>query len=484
MSKYIVVVYIVLCATIGDDLTYDRYLTSRLAVWSICLILLTKRFTVPKSPILLCLAGYTIWSVISLTNAMSPIEGVFEVCRNILMVMTLCVFTGIKDKSFIIKTLTLTAIGLACYGIYEFSGDIASNEYVGLMGCRNPWSACQLLLVPFCVYNLRYWKKTSILAIVLISINMAFLFNRASIVAIVVAGFILCLRNKKMRIPAIIIVLVVLCIFSSLDLSRLTDTTSLKVRIELWRATLGMVGEFPIRGCGLGGWAFEIPRYAAGIDLPGFCVKVVYQRPHNDYLWVMSETGLIGFLLYIGMFISALWCTRKNLIVSSGIIMYMVIAFFSFPKERAFMCLLLVVYLSFVECKQFRIKYIPMLLSIVICGWLCACHVGERHISKAVFYTKYRQHEKVLKEVSLCNFTNPIALTGIPVEWYASNANLHLGNYDEAYKQNLIAFKKNPNNIYVLDRMGTFFAGAGKFDDSRECFNRVQSMVPDFRKPK
>ncbi len=73
------------------------------------------------------------------------------------------------------------------------------------------------------------------------------------------------------------------------------------------------------------------------------------QRPHNDFIWVCSETGvlgLFGYLLFWGIIIfyslriifSAVDIQKKlfTILMLFGIIGFAVISCFSFPKERIF----------------------------------------------------------------------------------------------------------------------------------------------------
>lgn len=66
-------------------------------------------------------------------------------------------------------------------------------------------------------------------------------------------------------------------------------------RPAIYAATLALWRDFPLLGVGLGNFQEVFPRYqppAAGQDF--------YDYTHNDYLQLLAETGLIGFLLLVG----------------------------------------------------------------------------------------------------------------------------------------------------------------------------------------
>jgi len=68
-------------------------------------------------------------------------------------------------------------------------------------------------------------------------------------------------------------------------------------RIALWKTAWQMIWHNPIIGLGAGGFTRRFNEFFVG----GFCP--IRCHPHNDYLQTLVETGLIGLLIYIGIFI-------------------------------------------------------------------------------------------------------------------------------------------------------------------------------------
>lgn len=110
-------------------------------------------------------------------------------------------------------------------------------------------------------------------------------------------------------------------------------------RTIMWRNTLSMVADHPILGVGLGGWQYAYPSYDQGDRITR---NVAPQRPHNDPLWILSETGLFGLALYGWL----LWTVcRLGLVgdgenqsvataLALGVIGYAIHGLFSYPMER------------------------------------------------------------------------------------------------------------------------------------------------------
>jgi O-antigen ligase len=66
-------------------------------------------------------------------------------------------------------------------------------------------------------------------------------------------------------------------------------------RVALWRESLGVIREYPLVGCGLGGFesAFQKFKASEGIFLVDYA--------HNDYIQYLAELGIAGFVLAAGL---------------------------------------------------------------------------------------------------------------------------------------------------------------------------------------
>jgi len=78
------------------------------------------------------------------------------------------------------------------------------------------------------------------------------------------------------------------------------DTMGL--RYALWEAGMRMFKERPITGVGIGVYRWLVPYYSR--DLPFIAGRSIWA--HNTYIQILVETGVVGFILFIGMFISTL----------------------------------------------------------------------------------------------------------------------------------------------------------------------------------
>lgn len=103
----------------------------------------------------------------------------------------------------------------------------------------------------------------------------------AAVVFVIVAGFLLLPTNA------------LIARFATLAN---TDEVSVVVRSQIWRDTVGLIKDYPLFGCGMGGYESCFLRYKT--VAPMFTI----QYAHNDYLQVLAEMGVTGFaagLLFI-----------------------------------------------------------------------------------------------------------------------------------------------------------------------------------------
>lgn len=71
---------------------------------------------------------------------------------------------------------------------------------------------------------------------------------------------------------------------------------SSSVRLQMWQATLRLIADRPLAGGGAGAWEIEVPRYQA----PGTQIETDYYA-HNEYLQLMAEYGLAGWVFALGL---------------------------------------------------------------------------------------------------------------------------------------------------------------------------------------
>ena len=147
--------------------------------------------------------------------------------------------------------------------------------------------------------------------------------TEAAIVAIPAALFVIAMmtpslgRKAKNGIIAVSVVAsILLCALVPTVVTKLTlhDTSGL-VRRSQWSETLNMLADHSILGAGLNGYPAALAPYHVATEYE------IFQYPHNIFLNVWSELGLIGLIGLITLMIWTArfaWMNRKDPIVLMG----------------------------------------------------------------------------------------------------------------------------------------------------------------------
>lgn len=165
------------------------------------------------------------------------------------------------------------------------------------------------------------------------------------------------LRDIRFLIAAIIITLIVGCL-----LFQLKPESSLG-RLTIWKITTKMILEKPITGIGYGEFENRYNLYQAKYFLNGHASADEIRRadivryPYNIFLQILSEQGLIGFLLFlffiIPVFVKALFTTNESnyegfirKISLAGIITIVGCGFTSYPFDILPVIILFALYMA------------------------------------------------------------------------------------------------------------------------------------------
>ncbi|TAN68406.1 MAG: O-antigen ligase domain-containing protein [Methylobacter sp.] len=80
--------------------------------------------------------------------------------------------------------------------------------------------------------------------------------------------------------------------------------SSMGQRYTFWKYSLKLMAEKPLLGHGTGSFAKEYQRIAIGEPF-------ITKNPHNEFLMIGVQLGLLGLLVYLGFLASQLYCARK-----------------------------------------------------------------------------------------------------------------------------------------------------------------------------
>ncbi len=293
------------------------------------------------------------------------------------------------------------------------------------------------------------------------------------------------------------------------NVEKISDLTTLSERALVWQKTYEVFQEHPVLGVGANNWQIHFPRLNLPDIYPVQKLNVTFQRPHNDFVWILSEYGIIGFNLYMIFILTILFFlfykitnrfSISYLILFSGIIAFLAISFFDFPKERIehnilfYLILSISLYLSRKDNQLFSMKQITfpksvhygVLLLIMVLIYFSFLNFKGEYLTKKMYVERLKRNNSNV--IYLCNSALSICYsldpTTVPVLWYKGNANANLGNYANALIDFKSALKAHPFNPHVLNDLGSAFFMVNKIDSAKYYYKKASVINPRFDDPK
>jgi len=288
--------------------------------------------------------------------------------------------------------------------------------------------------------------------------------------------------------------------------------TSTQTRVYVWENTIKLVKEHPVFGIGGGQWWIEYPKY--GLDRFEHDIRngtMLFQRPHNDFLWILSENGIMGFffymIIYLGILVVALYNFLKqnewpvrifSALAFAFLIGFMVDMFVSFPRERvthnSMLAILFALVLLLVPSDEKSQKRIPskfykialiffMLILTSLNVWAAKQYFSGEKAARAIKYgikTKnfnltYRAARSVQNTLyTLDNFTTPM-------KYYEGVALTSLKNLEEAKQTFLEAYKINPYHLQVINNLATCYDLTGDKQTALKYYQLALDISPRYK---
>ncbi|MCI5059021.1 MAG: O-antigen ligase family protein [Flavobacteriales bacterium] len=489
---------------------------------------------------------FLIWVMLSYTWAGNSTLFFAQLSKYLLIYMfALCLallFFKSKDDflKLFLRAITITALVVVTITLLEMFQlpDLSRKSLYllkGINGHKNLISSFLYLCLIFTSYaffwHSKNWKYLSGGVSVLIIALILMIQTRSAYLSLVlfislfgisrINKLIMALRRINtfkasliMTVSCLALLLIVLPYFSKnyiaktstrINTESLVETSTFSERLHIWENTFKLIKENPILGCGAGNWQINYIKYGLPKVYRIQDLNVTFQRPHNDFLWMFSEYGIVVFSLMIFLFfwliINLIKLTAHNQsasvqILYSGLIGFLPIAFFSFSLERAehnvLFCSLLV--LSYFQIathgrlqKGFNINipksiFVILIPTVFFSLFLILKNVqGEYFMRKIYVAMSNEDYEKVgLLGKSIDSKFYSLDPTTVPVDWYAGNAMASLKQYDEAYVLFLNALKAHPFSFHTLNDIGSASYAKGSIDSAIYYYQYAAQINPRY----
>jgi O-antigen ligase len=376
-----------------DVIAADYIALTIVAIFGV-LILIIQKETISsdikfKAPLILVFS-FLIISLISISFSLNKVTALISFIKLLVIVVHLYLIYALRiykllSINYILSlcsVLLLVEISTSLFPLYNEILPVRKYEYrfanflIGITGNRNITAASIVLKIPLVIlYFYRVKKnyiKYALAALLMASIvNIFFLSSRAAILSLFMIftvyalnTFLMLVREKKYifffkRIFLGLIIMLASYFYFSINIpeydrssiqSRVssisTSDESASQRLRFYKQAFGYFIEHPLKPVGLGNWKL----YSIKLDKDKINSYIIPYVVHNDFLEILVETSLIGFLLYSGFFliliymIYGLYLKQKDfnikteiLLVGMALFSYLVDANLNFPLYRPLM---------------------------------------------------------------------------------------------------------------------------------------------------
>lgn len=435
----------------------------------------------------------------------------------------------------------------------------------GNTGNINIFAATLAVKLPFVFLGILHyssWKKGLLILTSFLSVSIIIVvYARSSYISVLVncllcIVFILFIKIKEYK-PASLLPILVPVIFAiaigswilnnvnSSDkntVEKATVTTNSPIildananaRLQFWQNAGVIIKQNPIVGVGLGNWKIESIPYEKEI----LNNATISQHPHNDFLEIMAETGILNGLVYLCIFLILILINLKKIVHSEDttsktvafiallvLLDYCIDAFLNFPLYRASMQIMLAlgIALTLINSNEDAITISPVAKKIIVLTLILGlftfyfsftnfkslllenkikadselpeelrvltsdeilnnlpkfpevCTTSEPfYLHASIYYIKEKNYAVAEKYLKLSEKINPYI--GM-VEWYRYRICKEKNQADSAYIYAKKAFKLRPRN---KDFFTSLLVMASRYKDTTEIF-RVHKLFTSYR---
>jgi O-antigen ligase len=517
-----------------------------------------------QQPAVLAFFFFLIATAISLFQAINPAEGIFDLVKTasslVLLVFTIVLFSSWRPalplaiRLVLFTSSVFVVVGIAQFFIFANTGSSEDffhslYEITGLSGHKNQFAIALFLLLPWLIYGIFYLRnRLKFIAVVMTSavLLLILLLQSRSVWLGLLSAFVcfsLCALLLKKKNPAhyrpmkkpihyaltsavLFIGVFVTIIWGS---KYLTDNNVLQFqasglidvgekrnipRLSIWSSSLEVIEDHLFYGVGSGNWKIVIPPYQKDFleTHPALTNENPLQfqtwlRPHNDFIWVFAEKGLIGFLPYLVFVVLIIvtgvkQMTRSQTYKDSFLMMLMVAALtgfftlslFTFPLERVshqiYIMLMAGLILSRNGFAETRIemhsagfgKLIWLLFLLVT---LSGVVYGFFNIRSGYYAGKAFSIEQTVKyedfEENIAKAFSPVTtldVFGNPFHYYLGLSAGRTNRPEIAEKYLLKAGKYHPDNLKVLKALASHYLQNRRPEMSRRYLEKILEIYP------
>lgn len=464
---------------------------------------------------------FFVWASFSYFYAINSTEVLVNLARQantLFMYLHMAIFIQMSNNKtnwvswviILILSVEVYAILTEAYQMSQSASGINPGQLKGVTANRNIAAFSIAIKIPFVLFLL-YVVKNRVIKFFLFGLTFLSIFSlslissRASYVAVLLIAMLYIVyfgfkyfqnREFKNLLPTVNILLPLImavtlnqivlsgaktvnAIERAATISLSTNDGSVNQRLRYYQDVLSHLKDNPILGTGLGNWKLVSIDYDKE-DIVGY---VVPYHAHSDFIQLGAELGLIGFFLYLGIFLFAvfsIWKIQKSklilnkektfvffLFIALGV--YTIDANLNFPIARPQVLAPWAIIMSFLTFYYLKTKsdnhlekdnrkkntfsYAYIFIGLIVI-------TSSTYMSNAVYHSLKAQMT-ILQDFNSNKYNIPlnqiesfippvpnITVTTIPMDAIKARYYFHYKKYDKALEHLEISKKQNPYLMY------------------------------------
>ncbi len=288
-----------------------------------------------------------------------------------------------------------------------------------------------------------------------------------------------------------------------------SNNNSVFDRLLMIKNSLHMIKDHPITGVGMNNWKLFYTSYGVGGTEVINSGAMNFEHPHNDYLLIFAEQGVIGLLAYLLFiyFVIKVWRIKWKttpstdrdflLVILFVIISFLIISLFSYPYSRIYSPILLMFYIAMLFKKQelensqsngSESKLVIKPIFIFSCAAICLASVivtsirlnSEIHAKKMIKAKFQSNFARVIRESEKINeYFYPLEFSSTAIDWYKGMALFYSGQIPAALASYQKAILKTPYHLRTLNDLATAYEQTGLPDSAISLYKRALSISPN-----
>jgi len=488
-----------------------------------------------SSTLSLTYVGFIVWAALSYFYAINSIEVLVNITRQVnvlVMFLVMGIFIyNFKEKKTLVSYVITAILAIEVYAVLNealqminSSGIISSGSLKGVTANRNITAFSIAIKIPFVLFLIYKHSKSlvkiGLSGLVMLSILcLSMIQSRASFLALgfaLLSFLVLCValyfsdKNKKhlyqfayFLIPLLLAIGINQTFLSdkgadamarASTISLGTNDGSVNQRLRYYEDVLTHMSSNPIFGVGLGNWKLKSIDYDAK-DISGY---IVPYHAHSDFIQLGAELGIIGFLLYLAVFLWAVYYVYRLIRFSSISIeekvflflmltalgVYSVDANLNFPIARPQVLVVWTMILAMINFYyQKHLQSIQPIDSKPILNY-CFLGIALLTIVPSVYvtnsvYKSLKGQMFLLQDFNSSQFNVPmnqidtlvpeipnITVTTIPINSIKARYYFNAGKYDKAIALLEQGTKANPYLFYSELLKSQIYMGKGQLDSA------------------